>query len=245
MPSPAHCSPRIDRLRRRALWLAVPLALCCGGSALAAPAAKPAKVKKVRPVPAAPANLATLLGHFRELPGFTASFVELKRMALLAAPLKSQGTLAYSPPGLLARAILKPAPTVVIVEPSRVRSFDGSRWRVIDFKTHPVVRRFVQSFVILLQGDLAGLQKRYTTTYNLVRDAKGVAIGWHIKLVPRKAPLNKVVRLLETRGSGLKVASLRMVEVDGDETLTTFSAVDAGRRFSARDRARIFHLERK
>lgn len=191
----------------------------------------------------APADAATLLAHFRKVPGLTANFSEVKQMALLAVPLKSSGTLAYSPPGLLVRSVHKPTPTVVIIEPNRVRSHDGDRWQVIDLKSKPVVRRFVESFVILLQGDKAGLERRYVMTYAIERGADGIATGWHMKLAPKQAPLNKVVRLLEARGSGLQLRSLRMLELDGDETLTTFSAVDAKRRFSVEDRARIFHLE--
>ena len=38
------------------------------------------------------------------------------------------------------------------------------------------------------------------------------------------------------------IASMRVVEVGGDETVTTFSAVDTARRFTAEETATLFSL---
>jgi len=182
------------------------------------------------------------MSHFRKMPGLEARFVEVKHMALLAAPLRSSGTLAYSPPGLLARHVRSPVNTTVVVEPHRVRLHDGRRWQVIDLGAAPTLRQFVQGFVVLLKGDESLVKRQYVMTYKVIRGSKKRPVGWHLTLVPRAAPLSKVFKLLELRGSGLNVASMRTVEVDGDETRTEFTAVNPVVRFSAGRRARVFHL---
>ena len=244
-------------------------------SAKAAEAAKAAKTAKAASrVPSAPQTASALLTWFRKSPGLQAHFVESKQMALLAAPLRSEGRLYYVAPGLLARHIDKPSRSVVLIEPHRVRMLDGGVWQAIDLKTRPVVRRFVGSFVSLLRGDEAQLRKLYAITYTRVPPpaanarptasstarqtgaakavptaaSTGASTGartaagftWRLLLRPKVAPLNKVVKTLELTGSGLVVRTMRMLENDGDETVTTFSHVDAARRFTATERAALF-----
>jgi hypothetical protein len=211
-----------------------------------APTTRPAPTDEARTPDAgsiAPESASELLARFRKSPGLEARFVEVKQMALLAVPLESSGTLFYSPPGLLARHIVKPAESAVVIEPGRVRIWDGVGWEAIDLSAQPVVRRFVDSFVVLLAGDEESLRRRYEAQYAVERNAEGRPSGWRLVLRPRFAPLNKVVKLLELHGRGLRVSRMRMVELDGDETTTTFSAINPARRFTAEEKTRIFHLE--
>ena len=47
---------------------------------------------------------------------------------------------------------------------------------------------------------------------------------------------------VEIAGEGVVIASMRVVEIGGDETVTTFSGVDTKRRFTAEESASLFSL---
>ena len=279
---------RHNKLLSRGLFLFMLGIMTLGATALARTPAKTAKIAKTAKlaktakaaptthVPSAPQTASALLAWFRKSPGLQAHFVESKQMALLAAPLRSEGRLYYVAPGRLARHIDKPSKSVVLIEPHRVRMLDGGVWQAIDLKTRPVVRRFVGSFVSLLRGDEVQLRKLYAISYTRVprpvakarptAPSTGSTTGtvkaistaastglptaaasapnftWRLQLRPKVAPLNKVVKVLELAGSGLVVRTMRMLENDGDETVTTFSQVDAARRFSPAERAALFFM---
>ena len=82
------------------------------GALLAGPAA--AQEPVAAPVASTPA-LEQLLARFAAMSGLSARFREEKRMALLAAPLVSEGTLYFAPKGRLARHITAPAPATVLL----------------------------------------------------------------------------------------------------------------------------------
>ena len=63
-----------------------------------------------------PVSLAALLARFRALPGLEARFHEVKKLALLKAPLVSEGTIHYAPPDRLARQTTRPAFSTLIVD---------------------------------------------------------------------------------------------------------------------------------
>ncbi len=56
----------------------------------------------------APIAIDALLARFKAVPGLQAKWHEEKRIALLAKPLVSDGTLHYAPPQKLARHTLSP-----------------------------------------------------------------------------------------------------------------------------------------
>lgn len=179
-------------------------------------------------------SLDALLAAFRSSPGFSAHFREEKRLSLLAAPLISKGTLYYQRPGLLARHISAPSPSITILEPQRVRVFDGKRWSQLDLSSKPLVRAFVEGFARILAGDRVVLERLYRLGFR--RHGK----GWLVVLVPRRPPLSKVIKRLEISGRGLSLQTLRVLEKGGDSSTMTFEKVEPRRRFSAQERARFF-----
>lgn len=187
-------------------------------------------------------DLASLLATFAAMPGMEAGFVEDKHMALLAAPLRSEGRLYYAPPGHLARHTTKPAPSVLLVEPDAVRFGDERGTETVDLAAKPVVRLFVESFVEILRGDRAALERLYAMSFQALPDARAGA--WSLVLRPRISPMDKVFDRMELRGVGLAVHEMVMFERDGDRTDTRFTDVDPARRFSPEERARLFTLTR-
>lgn len=189
--------------------------------------------------PAAGLTLDALLGRFAAMSGLSANFREEKRMALLAAPLVSEGAIYFIPGAgrpRLARHTTSPSPAVVVIEGGALRVADAAGREEIMLDRSPAVRLFVDSFVKIFAGDRAALANLYT----MELAAEGER--WTLRLRPKVAPIDKLIERVELVGEGVTVASMRVVEVGGDETLTTFSAVDPTRRFSPREEAALFSL---
>lgn len=174
-----------------------------------------------------------LLAAFAKMPGLEAKFREEKHMALLAKPIVNEGSLHYHR-GMLARHTDKPAKSSVVVRDGKLSFGDASGSDSLDLSSSPVVRLFVDSFVKIFAGDRTALESMYALTFA----AEGA--GWKMVLKPKVDPMRGTIDVVELSGSGKKIASMRVVEKGGDETLTTFSAVDTGRRYSAKEVARVF-----
>ena len=208
-----------------AVLAAAPVAIA---AAPEAPAAAPSALK-----------LEELLARFAGMSGLQASFREEKRMALLAAPLVNEGVIYFVPNGgspRLARHTTAPAPSVVIIDGASLRVADGSGREEIALDRNPPVRLFVDSFVKIFAGDRAALASMYAM--ELATEGP----RWTLRLRPKVSPIDKLVERVEIAGEGVVIASMRVVEVGGDETVTTFSSVDTARRFSAEESAALFSL---
>jgi outer membrane lipoprotein-sorting protein len=181
-----------------------------------------------------PLSVDSLLARFRALPGLQASFHETKRLLLLKAPLTSEGTIHFAPPGMLARHTTGPADSMLIVDSREVRFRDADSSQSIPLEGNPVVRLFVDAFLKVLEGDKAALEKIFTS------ELKPAGAGWTMVLLPRIAPMNEVIDRLVLEGNGAVLSRLTVREKSGDETVTTFSEVDIQHRYSPDELHRIF-----
>src|SRR5690606_32504920 len=136
----------------------------------------------------------------------------------------------------LARHTTRPAPSVVVIDGAAIRLADGAGREEISLDKSPAVRLFVDSFVKIFAGDREALAAMYTM------DLKAEGQRWTLRLKPRVAPLDRVIERVEITGEGVVIATMRVVEIGGDEALTTFSAVDTRRSFSAKEQAALFSL---
>lgn len=189
---------------------------------------------------AAPVTLDALLRRFAAVPGLSARFREEKRVQLLAAPLVSEGTLDYAPPSRLVRHTTSPAPATVLIEGSQLRFGDGRGAQSIDMNATPLVRQFVDSFLALVAGDRAALDRSYDMDFR-VPDAQRPD-AWELTLRPRVAAIQRVFRDIRLQGNGVVLAAMTLRETSGDETATTFTAVDAARRYTADEALRVFRI---
>lgn len=193
----------------------------------------------VAAAPAPAIALDELLGRFAGMSGLQAEFREEKRMALLAAPLVNEGTIYFAPDGKrprLARHTTRPARSVVVIDGAAIRLADDAGREEISLDKSPAVRLFVDSFVKIFAGDREALAAMYTM------DLKAEGQRWTLRLKPRVAPLDRVIERVEITGEGVVIATMRVVEIGGDEALTTFSAVDPRRSFSAQELGALFSL---
>lgn len=186
---------------------------------------------------AGPTPLGELLARFKAMPGLEAQFREEKRFAMLDAPLVSDGTLHFQPPGRLARHTTAPVRSTVLIDGDRLAFGDARGQSEIDLAQKPVVRLFVDAFVKLLAGDQAALERLFTMEHTALPDD-----AWTLVLLPKVAPMKGIIDRMELRGSGLILERMRVLEVGGDETLTTFARVDVERRYSPDEAARLFTI---
>ena len=187
------------------------------------------------PDPQAP-QIKRLLADFARSTGIEAHFVEEKHMALLAAPLKAEGTIYFTPPGSLARHTTAPARSRLLITPSQVIFADDRGTETIALGARPVVRSFVESFVTILRGDYDSLDQRYAMTLHIPKEAG----QWRLVLRPRTGPMARVFDRLEVHGVERHVEAFIAHERDGDRTVTRFTAVNSMRTFTDEERRTLF-----
>jgi hypothetical protein len=185
---------------------------------------------------AAVSSLDDLLTRFAKLRGLSARYREEKRIALLKRPLLSEGTIHFAAPDLLARHVERPEPVTLLLAGETLRVADASGTRRIDLQASPVVRHFVLTFVHVLGGDRAALERLYELRFAL---ADG---GWRLELTPRQPDLAKLIRGATLLGKSAVIEQMSLHEQSGDTTLLRFSDVNLDARFDAAARARIFSL---
>jgi outer membrane lipoprotein-sorting protein len=208
-----------------ARWAAALAAVALAG---AAPAAQP-EAKE-------PTSLEELLARFRALPGLEARFHEVKKLALLKAPLISEGTVHFAPPDRLARHTTRPAASALVVDAQQVRFGDAEGSQSIPLEGNPVVRLFVDAFLKVLAGDRGALERMFSI------ELQAAAGGWAMALQPRVAPMTEVIERIVFEGRGAVMSRMVIREKGGDETVTTFSAVDVERRYTTEEQARVFSV---
>ncbi len=217
------------RSRARVSALFVVLAL----TSSALPARAPAQ-----PGEAAPPTVDALLAGLRSMPGLEASFEEERHVALLAAPLTSRGRLFFAPPSTLLRRVEHPQRGEVLIHGTELRIRQGGQEEVMDLRSRREVRPLVESMLWIFRGDRAALERVYRLTY--VRREGADAGRFRLTLVPRTAPLDKLISELVIEGQGRAVTRIEMREPSGDRTVTRIVRADPRRRFSAAERARLF-----
>ncbi len=194
--------------------------------ASAAPSPAPARITR-----------AELVAALQAVPGVKARYKEERRLALLAAPLVSEGTIHFAPPGKLARHQTKPNRASVVVDGKRLRFGDDVGKDEIDLAANPVVAVFVDSFLQVLAGDVSALEHAYKVEFSA-----GEGRAWTLTLRPKGEPMTKIVERIVLRGTDAVVRELEVWEVGGDSTLTTFLDVDVAHAYSAKEIADVFKV---
>jgi len=209
----------------------------------------PALAKSAKPSPRpvaeeqAPADVGALLAGLSKAPGLYAHFREEKHITLLQQPLVSEGSLYFTPPARFARHTDKPIASTLIIDGNQLQFGSADGQESMNLGTNPVARLFADAFVMLLSGNRAGLEKIFKM--QLSPNASGAAGDWKLLLTPRVAPMDKLIKELELRGSGLNLRELDVREASGDWTRTSFTDVDLKRRFTPAEQAKFFTLPKK
>jgi hypothetical protein len=190
-------------------------------------------------------ELVVLLARFSKAPGIFARFREEKHLAMLSAPLVNEGTIHFAPPGRLARHTERPIASSLLIDNNRLQFGDASGSQSVELGTNPVARIFVDSFMMLLAGDRAGLERNFVMRFAPAGPGgPGGKAGWRLSLSPRVSPMNKVIKELALQGDGLVIRELEVRETNGDWTRTVFTEVDVNHRYGAEEQARVFRVPR-
>jgi outer membrane lipoprotein-sorting protein len=151
-------------------------------------------------------------------------------------PLRSEGTVAFAAPGSLVRRAEKPEPATLLLQGETLWVADASGRRKIELGENAIVKHFVMTFVNVLRGDRAALERAYALAFT------GAPAGWKLELTPKAPELRQLVAGAVLEGHGAEVERMTLREENGDVTVMQFSAVDSSVRFEAAERARIFQL---
>lgn len=197
--------------------LAPPIAV--GDSGTPSPRQSPASIER-------PTNLAELMRVMANTPGVAAEFTETKHISLLEAPLVTTGTLYFMPPDRMARYTTQPSKSALIIDGDRLVFDDESGGDRIDLAANTIARVFVDNFIVLFNGDIEELQRRYEPTFSIDGDQ------WSLTLVPRAAVLAKMIDSITLRGDDGGMRSMVLRESGGDSTETRFDSLDTTRRFT-------------
>lgn len=181
-----------------------------------------------------PPELADVLARMASSSGVEVTFRERKELALLSAPLDSQGVIYFAPPDRFARFTLRPGFASLVVNGEKVHLREARDGEAIDASGNPLARAFVQNFVVLWSGDREQLESLYAAEFHIDAD------NWEIRLTPRRAPLIDVIAAITLRGDSETMREMIVEERDGDRTATAFESSAVDRVFTPRELQRIF-----
>jgi outer membrane lipoprotein-sorting protein len=225
----------MNRIAQRSLGTLVALA------ALAAPASSTlVALAEEAQAPAQASSqvlLDDLLARFAKVQSLKARFSEEKYMALLAAPLRSQGTLYYAKPKLLARHTENPQKSSLVLRGDKLTFGDAKRQESMELASQPAVRVLVDTFVSVLAGDGAALSKLAKLEVEALPDG-----AFQIRVTPKDPGVLKIVRSMSFAGKGAELSRMELLDANGDRTVTTFSELKLGDKLSDADVARVFRV---
>jgi hypothetical protein len=187
-----------------------------------------------------PTDARSLLAKMSTVSGLEARFVEKKKLALLKAPLVSEGRIYYTRGGYMARVVEKPIASTVRIGPTKLQVIDDAGKKDVDLRSRPDIKTFVESFVHVVAGDYDALAKVYKLSFASEGDD-----AWLLTLEPTSETLSKLVTKLEVRGKGFAPHTNRVLEAAGDSTEIALHSVDPEREFTAEERERLFGLPAK
>jgi len=184
--------------------------------------------------PARALDLDELLQRMSETRGVHARFREVKEIALLEAPLESEGEIFFVPPRRFARLTTRPAATRFVIDGDALSFQDESGGQDFDLSESAMARTAVEGFLVLWNGDADGLRKRYATEFS----ADGQR--WHLALTPRSSTMAAVLGRLTLEGDGSNLLEMILVESNGDRTVTRFQEVRSDAPLTPDEIARAF-----
>jgi outer membrane lipoprotein-sorting protein len=193
---------------------------------------------RAAPATASPTTVDAILADFRGLSGLEARYSEEKRLTMLAAPLRSEGQLDFAPPNRLAKRETAPGRSVLVVDGNTLSFRDAQGSKTLSIDTYPVARLLIDGFLQILSGNTEALRRLYEIVLKPARDG-----AWTLRFKPKAPPLSDLLEAIELTGRGVIIDTLRVAEVNGDVTVTRFTAVDVPHRFTTEEARRLFSID--
>lgn len=149
-----------------------------------------------------------------------AEFSEEKRIALLARPLVSSGTIYFDRARGIARVTLRPRAEQMVLTATTLRLRKNQRTEEIPLDKSKDLRAFAMIFPTLLSGERVGLERAFDVGLHGATDD-----WWALVFTPKDASLGALIQRVVVVGRKQEVVSLQVIEASGDTTLTRFTAV--------------------
>jgi len=178
-----------------------------------------------------------LFAELAKVSGVAGKFKDEKQIALLKAPLRSEGTIHFLRGRGLARHTLAPQKQSLLVTERSIVFWDGKKTETIGLGASSSLKSFAEAFSLLLAGDRRGLEKSFTIATD--GDAKK---AWSLKLTPKDEALKKMVTAIEVRGDARSILSLVVRESSGDVSTSTFTEVDLDHRYEDKEADAVFRV---
>lgn len=174
----------------------------------------------VQPVQSADWDIGQLMQSMAQIPSGHASFVESKSIAMLDAPVVSEGELFYTAPDRLEKRTVKPKTESMVLQGGTLTIEQGRKKHVLQLQRYPEVAAFIESIRATLAGDLQALER----TYDL--QLSGDSNRWTMELLPLNENMKKVVQKIEITGEKNMLRTILISQADGDSSLMTITQVE-------------------
>jgi outer membrane lipoprotein-sorting protein len=176
---------------------------------------------------AQPSRLDEILAKLRDVQAFSAHFREEKRIALLAAPLVSEGDVYYTRPARLIRRTRKPEASLLVMDARTLRFRDSAGSHAMSLNENPSVSALTSTLLHVLSGDRRALEEGAK-----VEEEALASGGFRLRVVPKTQAVQKLVRAMTFEGVGVTLSRMTMTDGNGDEAVTEFSALRIRKPFS-------------
>ncbi len=151
--------------------------------------------------------LAAVAAHADRRAGFT----EHRRLAALADPQTSSGTLAYDRGGRLEKRTDQPEPETLVLDHDRLVITQGSDApRIVDLAGQPGLRALIDAVRAPLAGDARTLNDDYDIR------AEGNLAAWRLGLTPRGAETAHLLHDVAIEGADGDIRRIVIRQANGD-----------------------------
>ena len=150
------------------------------------------------------------------------TFVERDDLRVLTRPLVSSGVLIYDAPDHLEKRTLEPRPGTFILDHGELTVIQGDHTEHLELSAYPRIVPYVQAIADTLAGNRAALERLFQVRF------AGTLAHWTLTLVPRRARPSGIRRIRIT-GSRAALATVEIVDRNGDRSLTRLGAAPGPR----------------
>jgi len=160
-------------------------------------------------------DLPQLMASLAQVQAHESHFTETKTIALLKAPVESNGVLSYRRPDHVEKHVLQPKDESIIVDGDALTWKDGTsgKTRTLRLQSNAVVAALVESIRATLAGDLPALQRFFAVKLD------GAAAHWTLSLTPIDSAMQRNVQALRIEGVGNQVNLIDVLETGGDRSV--------------------------
>lgn len=169
------------------------------------------------------------------------NYSEEKVLQILDHPLLSRGTLIFSPEQGIYRHMKDPFEQEILMTRSRlIQHTAGESVQEIPVRRQPVAQAFVEVMMSFFSGDRQTWEKYFEATFT------GTEAEWKIQFIPRKgSPIAIAINRILLEGSTDLLASMTVIEKNGDATRTLYSNQRVFRAAEGEEALHRFPLELK